>query len=166
MPAPLDAAERRHELLDRAFNLFAEHGYHALGMRALASGLGLTTGALYHWFPSKEALFEAMLTQRVGSAVSDALAGAPREGGVEAVAAWVDAHDEELRALLVVALDYHRAHPDGRSALATVVGTLRDAAARDLGLPPARADALVALLFGALVTRILDPSSPGLARLV
>lgn len=168
MPAPLDADERRRELLDAAFALFAEHGYHALGMRALAEGLGVSTGALYHWFPGKELLFEAMLAGRVAAAVEAALGTLPEEVDARpaAVAAWVDAHADELRGLLRVALDYHRHCSSGRPALAALVAGLRTEAAARLGLPSARADALVVLLMGVLVTGVLAPDAPTLVELV
>ncbi|WP_018685297.1 TetR/AcrR family transcriptional regulator [Actinokineospora enzanensis] len=46
-------------ILDRAAALFAQHGYAATSLQALADAVGLSKPGLLHHFPSKEALFEA-----------------------------------------------------------------------------------------------------------
>lgn len=43
--------------------LFAEHGFHGTGMRAIAAAAGVSIGALYHYFASKEEIFLAVLRQ-------------------------------------------------------------------------------------------------------
>jgi AcrR family transcriptional regulator len=57
MPKIVDRDRYRKELLLKSFDLFAEKGYGSITMRQLAQGLGVSTGTLYHYFPSKEALF-------------------------------------------------------------------------------------------------------------
>src|SRR3954452_22023656 len=59
----LDAGDRRRQLLARAVELFAEHGYDELSMAAFARAAGISKPLLYHYFPSKRDLFEAALTQ-------------------------------------------------------------------------------------------------------
>lgn len=63
MPKIVDHDSYRKELLSQCFDLFAEKGYSALTMRQIAQGLGVSTGTLYHYFPSKEALFEQMVRE-------------------------------------------------------------------------------------------------------
>lgn len=46
----------RERLLEAAAELFAEHGYQAIGLRDLASHLGLQPGSLYHHIDNKQAL--------------------------------------------------------------------------------------------------------------
>jgi AcrR family transcriptional regulator len=53
--------ERRAQLLERATELFAAHGYDALSMSQLARRARISKALLYHYFPSKRALFEAVL---------------------------------------------------------------------------------------------------------
>jgi len=48
-------ATRRH-LLDQALALFQKHGVEATTMRDIAKAAGLSLGAAYYYFPSKEAL--------------------------------------------------------------------------------------------------------------
>lgn len=61
MPKIVDHDRYRKDLLVKSFDLFAEKGYAAITMRQIAQGLGVSTGTLYHYFPSKEALFEQLL---------------------------------------------------------------------------------------------------------
>ena len=47
--------ENGPERLEPKRELFAELGYHATSMRAIASAVGIQPAAIYHWYPSKEA---------------------------------------------------------------------------------------------------------------
>ncbi|MFH1610238.1 MAG: TetR/AcrR family transcriptional regulator [Candidatus Bipolaricaulota bacterium] len=51
------------EIRRAAARLFAEHGFHETGMRAIAAAAGVSIGALYHYFASKEEIFLAVLRQ-------------------------------------------------------------------------------------------------------
>lgn len=61
MPKIVDHEEYRKELLSKSFEVFAQRGYSSLTIRDLASSLGVSTGTLYHYFPSKLDLFEQLL---------------------------------------------------------------------------------------------------------
>jgi AcrR family transcriptional regulator len=58
----LHTDERRALLLERATQLFGEHGYDALSMARIAREARISKALLYHYFPSKRSLFEAALT--------------------------------------------------------------------------------------------------------
>lgn len=60
MPKIVDHDSYRLELLRRATPLFLEFGYEGLTTRELARRLEVSTGTLYHYFSSKEKLFEAL----------------------------------------------------------------------------------------------------------
>lgn len=51
----------RGKLLAAAVRLFAKQGYSATSIRALASEAGVAVGLLYHYFPSKDAVLEALM---------------------------------------------------------------------------------------------------------
>ena len=53
--------ERRAQLLERATELFGQHGYDALSMAQIAREAKISKALLYHYFPSKHALFQAAL---------------------------------------------------------------------------------------------------------
>jgi len=51
---------RRTELLDRASGLFLRHGYDNVSLNDLIADAGVSKGAFYHWFPSKDALIASL----------------------------------------------------------------------------------------------------------
>ncbi len=57
----VDRDQYRKELLNKCFEIFAEKGYSSVTMREIGSGIGVSTGTLYHYFPSKESLFEQLI---------------------------------------------------------------------------------------------------------
>ena len=59
----LQRDERREQLLARATELFALHGYEGLSMSQLAREAQISKALLYHYFPSKRRLFEAALEE-------------------------------------------------------------------------------------------------------
>lgn len=61
MPKIVDHDQYRKELLSKCFDLFAQKGYSAITMRQIAEGLNVSTGTLYHYFPSKQVLFEQLM---------------------------------------------------------------------------------------------------------
>jgi AcrR family transcriptional regulator len=113
-PAPRRGAETREAIDRAAVDLFAELGYHATSMRALAAAAEVQPAAIYHWYPSKEAIlvhlqddFMEQLTARVVAAMEEQeqaalkLAAAVREHvvyhGLHTSEAFVT--DSEIRAL-------------------------------------------------------------------
>jgi len=58
------ATARREQFLDVALELFARKGVRGTTVRDLAQAAGVTEGALYVYFPSKEALLSALIEQR------------------------------------------------------------------------------------------------------
>lgn len=53
--------EQRRRILDAAIRCFARGGFHATGMQAVCAEAGMSPGALYRYFPSKEAIIEAIV---------------------------------------------------------------------------------------------------------
>jgi AcrR family transcriptional regulator len=58
----LDVDERRQQLLERGAELFTSHPYDKLSMSKIAAEVGISKALLYHYFPSKQAFFEATLS--------------------------------------------------------------------------------------------------------
>ncbi|WP_034851051.1 TetR/AcrR family transcriptional regulator [Inquilinus limosus] len=56
---------RPAELLDAAFALFVERGFAATRMEDIAARAGVSKGTVYLYFPSKQAVFEALVRQAV-----------------------------------------------------------------------------------------------------
>jgi AcrR family transcriptional regulator len=58
---------RQRELIRVAAHLFAQRGYHAVGINDISGELGLTGPAFYRHYPSKEALLIAVLDDAISS---------------------------------------------------------------------------------------------------
>lgn len=50
--------ERKREILDTAMELFMEDGYERASLRDIAKRMGITPGLVYHYFDSKQVLFD------------------------------------------------------------------------------------------------------------
>jgi AcrR family transcriptional regulator len=62
-PKASDARDTRREILDAALDLFAEQGFYGTSLRDIARAVGVREGTIYHYFESKELLFEALLLE-------------------------------------------------------------------------------------------------------
>jgi len=54
----------RERILDTALTLMSTHGASATSMRRLADACGLNVAAIYHYFPSKDALLATVIEER------------------------------------------------------------------------------------------------------
>ena len=66
-------------ILDAALSSFAGRGYEATSLDAMAKALEITKQSILYWFPSKDALLEAVIAQSaqdLSEALESALAGA------------------------------------------------------------------------------------------
>lgn len=79
-----DYDERRTEFLDTAMRLFMAHGYEQTSVNAIIDAVGVSKGAFYHYFRTKEDLL-------------DAIAARASEQAIEQVGPLVD--DESLDAV-------------------------------------------------------------------
>jgi AcrR family transcriptional regulator len=59
------AARRAEELLDRALNLFLEHGFEATTIEAISSALGMSRRTIYSRYGDKDTLFRAALQRAI-----------------------------------------------------------------------------------------------------
>jgi TetR/AcrR family transcriptional regulator, transcriptional repressor of aconitase len=71
--AHLDA--RRRQILDAARRCFVRNGFHATSMQDVLAEAGLSAGAVYRYFPGKEAIIAAIAKEAV-TEVAGALDGA------------------------------------------------------------------------------------------
>lgn len=110
-PPASSSAETRGRIIDIARRSFADHGYEATTNRIVANEAGITTAAIYHYFDSKLAIYEAVLDE-VQERVYHLLATAEREAGTFA---------EKLEAVLEAAHELNRAD----ASLAQFLGAAR-----------------------------------------
>lgn len=160
MPKVVDHDARRAEIFAGCLPLFAARGYAAVGMRDVARELGLSTGALYHYFSGKDDLYAqlfAWVAQRdVDRAVGDIPAQATREQRLDTLFAFVAAAESELQQVLFLAMDFHR-HGGDPAALAAATATYREAIAGQLGVDGG--SAAFAAILGLVMHRLLEPTA-------
>jgi AcrR family transcriptional regulator len=85
--------QRVAALIDAGAELFAEKGYEATTMTEIASRAGAAIGSLYQFFPSKEALAEAVFdrfAERAAAAFGQVEARAPRTSARELADPFID----------------------------------------------------------------------------
>lgn len=68
------AQDRPDEILDAALRLFTAQGFAATRVDDVAAAAGLSKGAIYLYFPSKEALVEALVRRAMGPVADLAVA--------------------------------------------------------------------------------------------
>ena len=101
----LQVDERRRRLLDRAAELYVQHGYDQLSMARIAREAGISKALLYHYFPSKRDLFQAALAQAADEHLArlelpEGTSPAARLGAVlDLWLSWIDAHRRAYVAL-------------------------------------------------------------------
>lgn len=59
---PQDRIEENRRRIDAAaLKLFTKHGFHGTNIREISEEMGISTGAIYTYYPSKEAIFESLV---------------------------------------------------------------------------------------------------------
>lgn len=96
-------------MLDAAGTAFANQGFHAASMDAIAEAAGISKPMLYNYFGSKDGLYVAYV-ERSGRALLESMRGA---------AVQVEPTGEQLRAGLLAFLTYVDEHRSGWSVLYT-----------------------------------------------
>lgn len=91
----------REQLLDTAEQLFGDRGYHATGLKEVADRCEYSVGAIYQFFDSKDALYEAVLMRR----------GPEMTAGMERIVASSDPPDEQLLALAQLQASHFHRYP-------------------------------------------------------
>lgn len=66
-----DPDDRKREILDTAMQLFAERGFEATSLRDIAKHMGITPGLVYHYFDSKQKLFDQAMECYVEDIAAD-----------------------------------------------------------------------------------------------
>lgn len=65
-----DRPSPRRRVLDAAAQCFTRNGFHATSMHEICAAAGMSPGALYRYFPSKEAIIIAIVEEERGARVA------------------------------------------------------------------------------------------------
>lgn len=93
---------QREEIMCAALGCFAQHGYHGTRIAHIAEAAGVSDGALYRHFSSKEELARAVYFRALGTFSAEL--GAAGDKADKAI--------DSLRKMAACTLDGYRAHPD------------------------------------------------------
>ena len=177
VPKVTDAhlAARREQILLAAMTRFAEGGFHSTGMAEVIAATGLSAGAVYRYFPSKEALIRAIVEERVlvsAKATFEEILATGVDDPVDAVTAALEIVDRvsaqgeiDVTKIAVQAWGEALRNPDildiAQNAYATMRGYLAEVSrrAQDHGRLPSDAEpdevakTLLSLVMGYVIQR-------------
>jgi AcrR family transcriptional regulator len=134
-PLRADAARNRARVLDVAYETFAAEGL-SVPIDEIARRAGVGAGTVYRHFPTKEALFAAVIEDRMQHIVDDGYALLKSEGPGEAlftylrsiVLQWGATDRGLVDALAGLGIDIPSVAPDAEDAFLAVLGDLLRAA--------------------------------------
>ncbi|WP_026479449.1 TetR/AcrR family transcriptional regulator [Ahrensia sp. 13_GOM-1096m] len=106
MPKIVNRVKYIEELATKAAGYFSQHGYAGVGMRGIAEHLGVSKSALYHYFPTKEALFLAC-TQSVMGRVGETISSTGKSENEQLSALYTSMKDE-FGSEMILVLEYLR----------------------------------------------------------
>jgi AcrR family transcriptional regulator len=172
----LDA--RRRQIVEAALRCFARNGIHPTSMHDIFREAGLSAGAVYRYFPTKDSLVAAVVDQVLGMSQSAVEADHGPQEGIEGllesllgVFAEPGPGDEDVRYGLALQIWAEairspqvgaalRANTDGlRAIVAAQVSSAQESGEISADLDPhALARALTALFEGYALQRALDPA--------
>lgn len=112
MPKIVDHDAYRNELLQKYFDDFAHRGYSDVTMREIAESLGVSTGTLYHYFPTKKSILENMLQLASRRDISGAIASikedTPLEDRIRAFSNYIMEKEQWFADIVMLTIDYYR----------------------------------------------------------
>ena len=134
-PLRADAARNRARVLEVAYDTFAAEGL-SVPIDEIARRAGVGAGTVYRHFPTKEALFQAVIQDRMQRLVDDGHALLESVGAGEAlfsflrsmVLQWGATDRGLVDALAGLGIDIASAAPDAEDAFLAVLGDLLRAA--------------------------------------
>ena len=158
VPAVMSAPDKREAILDAALALFAERGFHGTAVPLVADRAKVGAGTIYRYFPSKEALVNAVFQRHKGLLGEAILTGFPAEAPFREqfhhfwtrVCAYAT---KEPTALRFLELHHHATYLDDTSRamemqLLLTAKTMVDTAIASQILKPVRGELLMAIVWG------------------
>ncbi len=161
MPKVIDHEVYKEELLLKCYDVFARRGYHGITLRKLAGELGISTGSLYHYFPTKQSILNelfAFLTRQDVNSYKEILD--PSAGLREMLEGFFDFIEERetyFQDLLLLTIEYfrHDSSNDTVASLNSAMANYRKVVVDSLKLPAALGSMIIVFLNGLVYHRLL-----------
>lgn len=117
MPKIVDHNLYRIELLSKSLPIFVSKGVASVSMRELSKELGVSTGTLYHYFPTKEALFTSMVKHLVSSDAEAIHKLTEDNTSIIDIMNFVAGKEGHFMNLMLLAVDVKRQHSDSKELI-------------------------------------------------
>lgn len=163
MPKIVNRDKYRQELLMKSFDLFAQKGYSSITMRQLAQDIGVSTGTLYHYFPSKEALFLQLVEELEKQSILHFLAEAGNPPTVreriESLFSYVAKNEEQIGKQSMLWIDFHQHQDLSNSSIKQNLREIDEQTTKQLAkylqiTDRALVDLVLNLLYGLILRRL------------
>ncbi|AOP33431.1 hypothetical protein A0128_05970 [Leptospira tipperaryensis] len=165
MPKVVDHEVYRISILTRCLSLFAKKGYAVVTMREISKELRVSTGSLYHYFPTKEVLFEEMAKWVVREDAKQLVEIRDRNRDknpaerLELLFEFVREREGHFQDLILLACDLYRREDSepAKAILKECSVIFRDAIESHLGLKnPEIENLFFSVLIGTIFQRMMD----------
>jgi len=164
MPKIVDHDAYREELLEKCFSLFSSKGFHNVSMREICKEVGVSTGTMYHYFPSKERILEQMLPWAVESNIvafsrNTKAELTTQERLDELGKFWLEREDYNKN-LLMLAIDLFRNGSDKSEEVFTyAIDSYKTGLSKSLKINPLLSKVIYVYLIGLAFNSLLTPKS-------
>lgn len=125
MPKIVDHDQYREELLKKCMPIFVKKGVASVSMRELSKELGVSTGTLYHYFPTKEVLFSSMVRLLVSTDAKAIKELSEESSSLVDIMNFVAGREGHFLNLILLAVDVKRHLTDSKELMELVEDSFR-----------------------------------------
>lgn len=163
MPKLVDHDVYRKELLDKCFSIFTRKGFSGVTMREIAAEIGVSTGTLYHYFPTKESIMEHMFSYVQETNVNEFLSVTEK---MESITEKLDMFVEKWKefgsfyqSVMLLSIDVLRnvSSENSEKIFINFSNHYTGALSRELNIPEDEARSLFIYLLGIILHSMLTP---------
>lgn len=165
MPKIVDHNDYRKEMLDKCFSFFSRKGYANITMKEIAGEIGVSTGTLYHYFPTKESILGQMISRAGEINTAEYISRAESTGSAAdrfmlMIDFWKE-KGEYYKNLMMLSIDMKRISPPEESerVFRTFSDHYTEIMADKLALTPEFARSIFIHIMGLVLHSILAPGS-------
>ena len=164
MPKLVDHDEYRKELLGKCFSIFSRKGFSGVTMREIAAEIGVSTGTLYHYFPTKESIMEHMFSYVQETNVNEFISITEK---FESISEKLDVFVEKWKefgsfyqSVMLLSIDVLRnvSSENSEKIFINFSNHYTDAMSRELRIPENEARPLFIYLLGIILHSMLTPN--------
>ncbi len=163
MPKIVDRDKYREELLEKCMKIIIEKGYSNITMREIAKEAGVSTGTLYHYFPTKQSILEKLFTYVRKTNIGDYLGRIKlcriTSEKIDVMSKFLLENEEYYKNILLLAVDLYRHHDSDDTArvFTEFSNDYRNLIAGELDMSAEVGTFFFTYLLGLIFHRILTP---------